>query len=249
MSEFKLPTETVKLPSKGLIYPKENPLSAGEIEMKYMTAKEEDILTNSNYIQAGTVFDKLFQSMIVTKINYADLLLCDKEAIMLAARILGYGKNYPIKYRNPIIGEDEEFNVDLSQLKEKQVDYSLFRNQNEFYFKLPNTGNEITFKLLTHADERAIESELNSLKKIKGSKEVTVRLKHQIIAVNGSRERKDIVEFVENGLLAVDSVELRRYIKSITPGVDFTFTFNGSEGYVEEGVQLPIDLSFFYPRT
>ena len=82
MAELKLPTEKVSLPSKGLLYPKESPLSSGEIEMKYMTAKEEDILTNSNFIKNGTVIDKLLQSMIVTPINYDELLVGDKNAIL-----------------------------------------------------------------------------------------------------------------------------------------------------------------------
>jgi hypothetical protein len=87
-SKFSLPTETVELPSKGLLYSKENPLSSGTIEMKYMTAKEEDILSNQNYIKNGTVFDKLFKSLIVSKIDYDDLTIGDKNAILIAARIL-----------------------------------------------------------------------------------------------------------------------------------------------------------------
>jgi len=248
MSEFKLPTEIVKLPSKGLVYAKENPLSSGEIEMKYMTAREEDILSNSNFIQQGTVFDKLFQSMIVSKINYEDLINGDKEAIMIASRILGYGKNYPIKYKNPGTGLEEEFSVDISQFKERDIDFSVFKNSNEVSFKLPNTGNDVTFKILTHGDEKKIDQELKNSKKINVSNEVTTRLKHQILSVNGNYEKKFIREFVDGGLLAADSIALRRYIREISPGVDMTFTFVGSDGYVEEGVSLPIDVSFFFPK-
>lgn len=248
MSEFKLPTEIVKLPSRGLVYPKENPLSAGEIEMKYMTAREEDILTNSNFIQNGTVFDKLFQSMIVTKINYDDLITGDKEAIMIASRILGYGKNYPIKYKNPGTGLEEDFTVDISLFNELDVDFSLFNNTNEVSFKLPNTGNDVTFKIITHGDEKKIDQEINNSKKIRVSNEVTTRLKHQILSVNGNYEKKFIREFVDHGLLAADSIALRRYIRRVSPGVDMSFTFTGSDGYVEEGVSLPIDVSFFFPK-
>jgi hypothetical protein len=108
MSEFKFPTEMVELPSKGLPYPESNPLSAGKLEMKYMTAKEEDILTNQSYIQQGVVLDKLLQSLIVTKIDYNDLLVGDKNAILIAARILGYGKDYAITYKG------EEVTVDVT---------------------------------------------------------------------------------------------------------------------------------------
>ena len=135
MAEFKIPTEQVTLPSKGLLYPKESPLAKGEIEMKYMTAKEEDILTNANYIRQGTVFDKLLQALIVTDINYNDLLVGDKNAILIAARILGYGKDYTIGYGS------SEITIDLTTLSEKAVDYSLFKNQiNEFTFALPKSG-------------------------------------------------------------------------------------------------------------
>ena len=81
-SKFKFPTEVIDLPSKGLLYPKENPLSSGKVEMKYMTAREEDILTNQNYIKNGTVIDELLKSLIITKINYNDLVVGDKNAIM-----------------------------------------------------------------------------------------------------------------------------------------------------------------------
>ena len=95
----KFPTEMVELPSKGLVYPEDSPLRSGQVEMKYMTAKEEDILTNQNYIKQGIVLDKLLKSLIVSKIDYDDLILGDKNAIIVAARILGYGKDYTFKYK------------------------------------------------------------------------------------------------------------------------------------------------------
>ena len=248
-TKFSLPTETVELPSKGLLYPKENPLSSGTIEMKYMTAKEEDILSNQNYIRQGVVFDKLLQSLIVSKVNYDDLTIGDKNAVLIAARILGYGKDYQIKYTHPITGEEETVTIDLAELKNKEVDYSLFDNLNEFTFTLPQSKNEVTFKVLTHRDERQIEDELKGLKKANLSAEVTTRLKQSIIAVNGSREKKDIREFVDNLLLASDARALREYMRIISPDLDLTFTFVGSDGYTQEGVDLPLGVSFFYPAT
>jgi len=96
------PTEEVTLPSKGLVYPEGNPLSKGVIEMKYMTAREEDILTNESFIKKGIVIDKLLQSLIVTPINYNDLISGDKNAIMIAARVLGYGKDYTFEKPLPL---------------------------------------------------------------------------------------------------------------------------------------------------
>ena len=247
--KFNLPTETVELPSKGLLYPKENPLSSGVVEMKYMTAKEEDILSNQNYIKQGVVFDKLLQSLLISKVNYDDLTIGDKNAILIAARILGYGKEYQIKYSHPITGEEEIVTIDLAEIKNKDVDYSLFNNANEFTFTLPKSKNDITFKILTHKDERQIDEELKGLKKVNLSGEVTTRLKQSIIAVNGSREKKDIRDFVDNFLLASDAKALREYTRVVSPDLNLTFDFVGSDGYTQEGVDLPIGISFFYPNA
>ncbi len=142
MAEFKFPSEEVELPSKGLVYSEENPLSSGKIEIKYMTAKEEDILTNQSYIEKGTVIDKLLQSLIVTKINYDDLVTGDKNAIMVAARVLGYGSDYEF------FSLDKIHKIDLSSIESKKIDESLFiRGKNEFSFVLPFTETNITFKL------------------------------------------------------------------------------------------------------
>ena len=90
MSEFKFPTEVIDLPSKGLLYPESNPLSSGKLEMKYMTAKEEDILSNQSYIQKGTVLDKLLESLITTKeINANDLVTGDKNALLIGCNYIG----------------------------------------------------------------------------------------------------------------------------------------------------------------
>ena len=247
--KFNLPTETVELPSKGLLYPKENPLSSGVVEMKYMTAKEEDILSNQNYIKQGVVFDKLLQSLLISKVNYDDLTIGDKNAILIAARILGYGKEYQIKYSHPITGEEEIVTIDLAEIKNKDVDYSLFNNANEFTFTLPKSKNDITFKILTHKDERQIDEELKGLKKVNLSGEVTTRLKQSIIAVNGSREKKDNRDFVDNFLLASDAKALREYTRVVSPDLNLTFDFVGSDGYTQEGVDIPLGVSFFYPTT
>ena len=160
-NKFSVPTETIELPSKGLLYSSDSPLSSGKIEMKYMTAKEEDILTNQSYIQKGIVLDKLFQSLIVSDINYDDLLVGDKDAIMLAARVLGYGKDYTFTY------DGEEYTVDLTKFDNKELDESKYtKGINEFSFILPNSKLPITFKLLTHGDDKKIQAELDGLKKI-----------------------------------------------------------------------------------
>ena len=240
MSEFKLPTEVVELPSKGLLYSEESGLKSGKVKMKYMTAKEEDILTNQSYISKGVVLDKLMQSLIVSKINYDELLVGDKNAIMVAARILGYGSEYKFSYA----GEDQI--VDLSQIENKEIDESLFKEgNNKFEFTLPHSKNHITFKLLTHKDERDVQRELDSLKKINkdASPELTTRLKYMITSVEGKTETKDIRDFVDNYLLAKDSRALREHVKEIQPDVDLTFFPDGAE----DRVSIPVGISFFWP--
>jgi hypothetical protein len=240
MSEFKLPTEIVELPSKGLLYPEDSELSKGTVEMKYMTAREEDILTNQSYIKNGTVLDKLMKSLIVSKINFDDLLIGDKNAIMVAARILGYGNEYSFNY----LGESHT--VDLSQIENKPLQEELFAPRvNEFTFTLPKSKNTVTFKLLNHKDEQDISRELDGLKKINKDSfpELTTRLKYIITSVEGNREKKDIRNFVDNYLLAQDSRALREYVREIQPDVDLTFFPDGSS----DRVNIPIGVSFFWP--
>ena len=240
--EFKLPTETVELPSKGLLYPEDHPLASGTIEMKYMTAKEEDILTNQNYINNGTVIDKLLKSLIVTEFNYNDLLVGDKNAIMIAARILSYGKDYPIQYNR------EEVVVDLSLLDNKEHSVEYQRGDNEFTLTLPKSGNEVTFKVLTHGDELAIDNEIKGLLKINknNATDVTTRLKHMIVAVNGSRERATVRKFVDNFLLAADARAIREEYSRVSPDINLKFTYTHEDGS-EEDVAIPIGLTFFWP--
>ena len=249
MAELKLPTEIVSLPSKGLLYPKESPLAKGEIEMKYMTAKEEDILTNSNFIKQGTVIDKLLQALIVTPINYDDLLIGDKNAILIAARVLGYGQNYTFKYSNER-GQEIETSIDLSTLNEKEIDIAVYKDGNNFSFSLPKSGNTVTFKLLTHGDEKKIEQEIKGLQKINpnGSFDVTTRLKYMITSINGDSEIKSIREFVDTYLLAPDARALREYYAKVQPDIDLKF-MPEDESYTGEGITIPITLNFFWPDS
>lgn len=241
-TENNFPTELVELPSKGLLYPTDSPLKSGTIEMKYMTAKEEDILTNQNYIQKGIVIDKLLQSLIVDKsINYNEILVGDKNALLVAARILGYGAEYEFTYGG------EKHTIDLSQIDNKPLNESLFASgKNEFSFTLPASKTNLTFKLLTHGDEQALEQELAGLRKIKKDNvpELSTRLKYMITSVDGNHDQKSIRDFVDNAFLARDSRSFRKYVAEIQPDVDLRFyPDSGPEG----GVDIPIGINFLWP--
>jgi hypothetical protein len=246
---YDFPTEVIDLPSKGLIYPTDHPLSSGQIEIKYMTAKEEDILSSKNLIKKGIVLDKLFESIIVTpNVSPSDICIGDKNAIILATRILGYGPTYTLSFYSSKLDKNLETTIDLAKVQIKEVDYSIFTNKNEFQFETPIGKNKLTFKLLTHGDELSIERDMIALEKVSVkdvSSDITTRLRYMITSVDGKTDVASITKYV-NSMLARDSRSLRNYIKEISPDLDMTFTYTYEDG--EEDV-LPITLgvNFFWP--
>ena len=249
------PTEIISLPSQGKVYPVENPLSSGQIEMKYMTAREEDILTSPNLVKQGVVIDKLLQSLIVSNVKYDDIVIGDKNAIMVAARILGYGKDYPVEITCPNCGEKSDVTIDLTKLEEKHLHESVKQTTpGVFEFTLPHSNRVIEFKILTHGDERAIESELALYKKTSSNnsvqKSLTTRLAKLIVSVDGNYDRKYISSFVQNELFAIDSRSLRAYVKEITPDIQFTVNFTCTAcGHEEEALAFNLDSNFFWPTA
>jgi len=247
------PTEVIDLPSKGYFYPKDNPLSSGQVEIKYMTAREEDILTSINLIQKGIVLDKLLEALVVSDVNLDDILIGDKNAIMVASRVLAYGKDYKFEFTDPSSGETRDETVDLTKLEDKKVDFKKFeKNKNEFDFELPASKKVITFKILTQRDEKQIDNELKAMKKFTKESgidpEITTRLKASILAVDGDRERNTVNKFVDNEFLSVDSFAYRVYLVSITPDIDLSYSVELDNGEIEE-VAVPITATFFWPSV
>ena len=237
------PAEEVTLPSRGLLYPEDSPLRKGFIEMKYMTAREEDILTNVNLIENGTVIDKLLESLIVSPINFNDLLVGDKDAILIAARILGYDKDYSFTHKG------ETINIDLTTIKDKQLDESLVVDgKNEFSFTLPTSKKEVTFRFLTHGDEEKIKKELKGLKKLNqnASNDLTTRMKYIILSVDHDYETQTIRDFIDNEFLARDARELRNHINKIQPSVDLSFDYEDQRGNITT-IDIPVGINFFWP--
>ena len=246
MAEYKFPTEVVDLPSKGLLYPKDSPLSSGQIEIKYMTAKEEDILTSANLIKKGIVVEKLIEALIVDKsIKSNELLIGDKNAVLIASRILAYGKEYEVE----IAGQRVE--VDLTQLSDNKLDESLVVDgKNEFEFELPATKRKLTFKLLTSGDEKEIEKEIEGYRKVGDGigYDLTTRLKSQIISVDGDDKKTTINNFVDNEFLSRDSIAFREYLNKISPDVDMTSTYIDSDG-IEKEFTVPMTVTFLWPAV
>ena len=243
MSKF--PTEVIDLPSKGLVYPKEHPLSSGQVEIKYMTAKEEDILTSPNLIEKGIVLDKLLESIIVTEgVKLEDFVIGDKNTLLVSARILGYGKDYPV------IIADEEVNVDLTSLKEIWLDEKnlVEKHKNEFKYTTPVGKNKIVFSILDGHMEKQLEDLNKAYEKAGQSRELTNRYKLIIKSVDGKTERKDIDDFVDNQFMARDSVAFRDYISEVNPDIDFNTKVKLSDGFEQE-VTVPMTVRFFWPNA
>jgi len=250
--DYQFPTEEIDLPSKGQFYPSDNPLSSGKIDIKYMTAREEDILTSQNLIRKGLVIDKLLESVIVTpNVKLRDMTIGDKNAVMLAARVLGYGAKYKVKINCPSCAEENEDEIDLGAIEPK--DFGLDgKTEADMSFKLPASKRKVTYKLLTHADEVAITKELAALKKMqKGGNtvepEITTRLRYVITSVDNEEDKQEIKKFVDNEFLSRDSRAFRDHLVKMIPDIDLSFNFTCEACGHFERTGIPLTAEFFWP--
>ena len=243
----KFPTEIVQLPSGGKYYPDGHPLSSGEVEVKYMTAKEEDILTSQNLIKQGKVIDVLLESLVQGDFDMNDMLIGDKNAVMIAARVLGYGKDYEFEMEDPTTGEKEKQVLDLTTLNHKEIDFD-----NDYTFELPNSKRVLGWKFITQRDENEISEELKALRKVTRKsgieQEVTTRVRKVITSVDGDESVGTINNFVNNEFLSRDSKAFRDYLMSITPDVDLNIIIDFSSGEEVE-VTVPMTVEFFWPKS
>ena len=248
MSEHKFPTEVIDLPSGGKVYIKDSPLSSGKLELKYMTTREEDILMSENLIKKGVVIDKLLDSLIVTKgVKQEDLILGDKNAVLVAARILAYGPEYTAEVTNPKNQEETvSHTFDLSACPFKELPQDVDYSDNSFNYTTHIGKTKIKFKLLTGADEALIEKDLKQSSKYGYSTDITTRLRYTITEVDGDSKPETITEFTQN-LLARDSIALRNYIQEISPDIDLTSEIEiGGETV---SVSIPLTVAFFWPQS
>jgi hypothetical protein len=218
-----------------------------------MTAREEDILSSQNLIKKGIVLDKLFESVVVEPgVSINDISIGDKNAILLATRILGYGSEYHVEVTDPFTLEIQKVVIDLSKVETKEIDESLLNRQNRYDFVLPTTKKKIKFKLLTHKDEVDITHEVQALNRlVKGdgnaSQEISTRLRYMIQEIDGNTDRGFINNFVKNNLLARDSKALRDYIKIVSPDMNFKYEFTSDITGETEALDIPFGVGFFYP--
>ena len=249
MSDLMYPVETINLPSGGKYYPEGHPLreNGGQLELKYMTAKEEDILTSTNLIKNGTVIDRLLDSLVVHEgVRPADLTTGDINAVLIAARVLAYGKEYDVSFDCPSCESEINHKVDLSELEtpEDLIDV----DENGHLTFVTETGLEISIKALTRGDEMTIEKNNRIMKSKykKTSSEVTSRLKNIIVSINGQTEKNALSSMIDN-LVVRDTKRIREEFDKINPSVDMTTEFICEDcDYTMKGV-IPIGIDFFWP--
>jgi hypothetical protein len=247
------PTEIIDLPSKGVFYPEDHPLASGQIELYHMTARHEDILTSTNLLSKGlnVVVDRLLSELIATKgVKLDDLLIGDKNAIFVAARVLGYGKDYPCELECPSCGTGVETVANLEALP--FVEFEIpegSKGQNKFEMLLPTSGKSVTFKLLTQGDETAVEKELKQwAAKVGGdvSHASTTRLRRAIQSVDGDTSVTKIHNFVD-AMPIRDSRALREFARKISPDVQFEIDFTCESCQHTGKVEVPVGPDFFWP--
>ena len=248
MAENKFPTEVIDLPSQGKVYPKDSPLAKGKLELKYMTTREEDILMSENLIKKGMVIDKLLQSLIVTEgVNQKELVLGDKNAVLVAARILAYGPEYTVEVTNPNnITEKVHHTFDLSKCPFKELPEDVNYEGNSFDYTMPIGKNNIKFKLLTGNEEQLITKDIEQATKVGYESAVSTRLRYMVTEVDGDTKQSTINDFTQN-LLARDSSAFRKYVADISPDIDLTSEVEmGGESV---SVSIPLTVEFFWPST
>jgi len=250
---FVVPTEFVELPSQGKYYPPDHPLHAQDsIEMKQMTAKEEDMLTSRTLLKKGIALDRVMQSLIVDKRISADsLLIGDRNALIIATRCSGYGNEYTTAVTCPACDTKQDYTFDLNDAEvyngcEFEVVEAVNNGDGTFDTALPTTQVTVTFRLLRGADERKFISLVQKDAKKKQDHLITRQLHNLIVAVNGD-DSADAIKYLINNMPSRDSRHLRSVYKMATPDIDLTQTFECVNCAYEEEMEVPLNAEFFWP--
>jgi hypothetical protein len=254
--DFATPTELVDLPSKGKFYSEGHPLYNQEtIEIKYMTARDEDILTSPSLLKKGVAIDRFLQNVIRNqRINVSSLLSGDKNAILVASRINGFGADYTTKVTCPNCMAVNEHTFDLDAVEQYSGDvhdgYDIVAtDRGTFLVKLPRTELEVEVRLLTSKDENELAARMQANKKRSNVIEtnLTDQLKKVIVSINGVDDMQSIHKVVNN-LPAYDSRYLRSAFVRLTPGLDMTQDFTCDSCGFEKEVDIPLTVDFFWSK-
>jgi len=253
---FVVPTEFVELPSKGRFYHENHPLhNVDTIEIKQMTAKEEDLLTSRALLKKGVALDRVIKSIIIdNRVNPDSLLVGDRNAIMIAARISGYGNEYTTSINCPSCTATQEYSFDLNDSNIAYGDVSEELNVKElggglFSTILPRTKFDVTFKLLCGHDEKKLLDQIsNARKRNKQENAVTSQIRLITHAINGDSSNEAINYFVEN-VPSLDAQHLRAAFKIVTPDIDLTQYFSCNECGYETDLEVPLTSDFFWPKS
>jgi len=250
---FVVPTEFVELPSQGKYYPEGHPLHGQDtIEIRHMTAKEEDILTSQTLLKKGVALDRVLQNVIVDKrINADHMLVGDRNAAIVAMRISGYGSVYDTKVRCPSCGEQQQYKFNLGSATlyhgERMETLNVTDNANgTFDVELPRTQINVTFRLLTGHDEGVFLNAMQKDRKREYEKNVTRQLENIIIAVNGDSSPEAKKYLIEN-IPSMDSRHLRLAFSLACPNVDLTQKFECQECDFDQDMEVPLSADFFWP--
>lgn len=250
---FDLSATEVVLPSKGLIYPASSPLHMKEkIDIRSMTAREEDILTSRVLLRKGETISCLIKSCLMDKnIDPEDMIVGDSNCLLVAIRMSGYGPEYAVEITCPECNEKYKYSYDLGDVSIKTLDVNpVSPGQNLFEYKLPMSKKDIKFKLLTRKDIREMDEIRNNQKKQGVASAIdnliTLKLFFHIVEIDGNTNKGDIRVFVEN-MPARDSLMLRKYIESIEPGTDMTKIISCPMCGMESEAEIPLGIGFFWP--
>ena len=250
---FEIPVELVPLPSGGKTYPTDCSFHGQPaVQIRAMTAREEDILTSRALIKEGTVISSLIKSCLIDKtFNVRDLLSGDRNALMVALRVTGYGSDYSVDVDCPMCNErsKQEFNLTELSIKRLEID-PVTPGENLFEFKLPMTKAVVKFRFLTGKDEETITVS-NARRKKAGFKTdniVTQKFQYSIMQVGEHTDKVKIQRFIEN-MPARDSLELRRYMDQHEPGIDMRQWMNCPSCHEQSEVSIPLGVTFFWPDT
>ena len=247
---FVIPTEFIELPTKGKFYPPDHPLhDIDTIEMRYMTAKETDILTSKSLLKKGLAVDRMLENLFVDKnVKAIDLFIGDKNALILASRINGFGAEYNAQVTCMNCGTTADHSFELNQVKPKEISEDInFSTQGTFYIKLPKTGVEVECRLLTGADEKELSKLAEKKKRLKlPDTALTDQYKRIIVSLNTVTERSTVEEFVDI-MPAQDALHLRKEYEAARPDMDMGYAYECEACNANNNVDIPFSANFFWP--